>query len=209
VKLWDLSAGVQLSTSRYQPAAVRTLALDDRLLVASASKVPSFFCCIQLSETVCGVSARVSLPFLMPGRAARQLLFLIGSNFAEYIQICSCLQSPHGPRPMGMSASIAGAIEVSCKHAKDAAGSMHGRFLLITAHTMQRVWAGHDMCVHACAQKGSLRVWAAGAGGRFDLDASRELTGHTGPVTTVALSDQCALFHSPSSPPKPLREVLH
>ncbi len=39
VKLWDLSAGMQIATSRYQPSAVRALALDARMLVCSASKV--------------------------------------------------------------------------------------------------------------------------------------------------------------------------
>ena len=45
------------------------------------------------------------------------------------------------------------------------------------------------------AQKGSLRVWRPAGwacASRFDLDASKELHGHTGPVTTVALGDECA-----------------
>ncbi|BDA51263.1 probable E3 ubiquitin ligase complex SCF subunit sconB at N-terminal half [Coccomyxa sp. Obi] len=41
VKLWDLNAGIQIATSRYQPCTVRTLALDARMLVCSASKVGS------------------------------------------------------------------------------------------------------------------------------------------------------------------------
>ncbi|EIE19917.1 WD40 repeat-like protein [Coccomyxa subellipsoidea C-169] len=41
VKLWDLSAGMQIATSRYQPSAVRALALDARMLVCSASKAGS------------------------------------------------------------------------------------------------------------------------------------------------------------------------
>lgn len=39
VKLWDLNAGIQIATSRYQPCTVRTLALDASMLVCSASKV--------------------------------------------------------------------------------------------------------------------------------------------------------------------------
>lgn len=39
VKLWDLSAGMQIATSRLQPCAVRALALDQDMLVCSASKV--------------------------------------------------------------------------------------------------------------------------------------------------------------------------
>ena len=39
VKLWDLNAGLQIATSRLQPSAVRTLALDASMLVCSASKV--------------------------------------------------------------------------------------------------------------------------------------------------------------------------
>ena len=46
VKLWDLSAGVQVATSRLQPAAVRALALDANMLVASASNVS--LCCSML-----------------------------------------------------------------------------------------------------------------------------------------------------------------
>ncbi|CAL8466377.1 g5913 [Coccomyxa elongata] len=41
VKLWDLSAGIQIATSRYQPCTVRTLALDASMLVCSASKAGS------------------------------------------------------------------------------------------------------------------------------------------------------------------------
>ena len=41
-------------------------------------------------------------------------------------------------------------------------------------------------------QRGGLRVWrstpAAGAK-LFDLEVSREISGHTGPVTSVALDD--------------------
>ena len=120
VKLWDLGAGVQLASSRYQPSGVRALALDAGLLVTSASKVPHWLSC--------------------------QMLFLP----PQKLHVLDMAISRNPLKPLG--------------------------------------------CV-ACSQKGSLRVWRAGAGdGRFDLDASRELTGHTGPVTTVALSEQCALL---------------
>ena len=50
------------------------------------------------------------------------------------------------------------------------------------------------LTAHSCAlQKGSLRVWRPTGGdgaARFSLDASHELHGHTGPVTTVALGDE-------------------
>lgn len=39
VKLWDLHAGMQIATSRFQPCGVRALALDQDMLVCSASKV--------------------------------------------------------------------------------------------------------------------------------------------------------------------------
>lgn len=42
-------------------------------------------------------------------------------------------------------------------------------------------------------QRGGLRVWRGepAAGPKlFDLEASREVTGHTGPVTSVALDDE-------------------
>ena len=39
VKLWDLNAGMQIATSRFQPCGVRTLALDQDMLACSASKV--------------------------------------------------------------------------------------------------------------------------------------------------------------------------
>ncbi len=39
VKLWDLDAGMQIATSRFQPCGVRALALDPDMLVCSASKV--------------------------------------------------------------------------------------------------------------------------------------------------------------------------
>jgi hypothetical protein len=49
-------------------------------------------------------------------------------------------------------------------------------------------------------QKGTLRVWreARGAdkGPHFNMEASRDLPGHTGPVTSVALNDECAPTHT-------------
>ena len=39
MKLWDLNAGMQIATSRFQPCGVRALALDQDMLVCSASKV--------------------------------------------------------------------------------------------------------------------------------------------------------------------------
>ena len=39
MKLWDLAAGMQIATSRFQPCGVRALALDQDMLACSASKV--------------------------------------------------------------------------------------------------------------------------------------------------------------------------
>ena len=42
MKLWDLEAGMQIATSRFQPCGVRALALDQDMLACSASKVCSW-----------------------------------------------------------------------------------------------------------------------------------------------------------------------
>lgn len=45
----------------------------------------------------------------------------------------------------------------------------------------------------AAMQRGGLRVWrgdAAAGPMLFDLNVSREISGHTGPVTSVALNDE-------------------
>ena len=48
VKLWDLNAGMQIATSRFQPCGVRALALDQDMLVCSASKACTVLPLIQL-----------------------------------------------------------------------------------------------------------------------------------------------------------------
>ena len=49
VKLWDLNAGMQIATSRFQPCGVRALALDQDMLVCSASKA----CTVLLLISLC------------------------------------------------------------------------------------------------------------------------------------------------------------
>lgn len=61
------------------------------------------------------------------------------------------------------------------------------------AHCHPREAATICDALSAAMQRGGLRVWRgnAAAGPKlFDLNVSREISGHTGPVTSVALNDE-------------------
>ena len=61
------------------------------------------------------------------------------------------------------------------------------------AHCHPEEAAAISDALSAAMQRGGLRVWRGdGAAGPklFDLNVSREISGHTGPVTSVALNDK-------------------
>jgi hypothetical protein len=63
----------------------------------------------------------------------------------------------------------------------------------VFAHCHPEVAAAIPDALSAAMQRGGLRVWRgnAAAGPKlFDLNVSREIPGHTGPVTSVALNDE-------------------
>ena len=63
LKLWDLNAGMQIATSRFQPSTVRALALDQGMLVCSASTVRSL---LLISIDRLAVLLRISPQAAMP-----------------------------------------------------------------------------------------------------------------------------------------------
>lgn len=67
-------------------------------------------------------------------------------------------------------------------------------------HCMLQMKPDRCLTIGCCcnSQRGTLRVWRAAntsSAARFALDSYKDLPGHTGPVTSVALNDQCV--HSP------------